>query len=276
MGKLLATLLSLTALQAAAEPLSPAAFRDRLAAEMTVATGKPVTVMDERTFRTKRADGEELTVSIDNAYAQYQTDPTQLNAIVARFARLLATAPDPAPGVEQLVVIVRPTNYVATSVAPGASLGNFLRPRAMAGDLAFFLAVDLPELIRVAGPEDLKRWKLSESDAWRRAVANIKARMGPITSIRLHDQNGPSGFGADSGLAPSLLAAPAACDEKPGAMWNEAVVLVFSRDAFLYADTRDRAMSTRFWSAARTMIDEGESMSRTVLRCRSGKWSVAR
>jgi hypothetical protein len=155
-GVLLAmALLAAPPTPAATGTLSPAAFRDRLIAAIQTATHRPTTILDER-FRATRADGTELTVIINNAYAQHQADPSGLEAVVARFTRMLDAPGDDGATVDRLVVIVRPIDYLKQSVQPGAKLDNFIPARPMAGDLSLFLAVDARQTIRLAGPKDLK------------------------------------------------------------------------------------------------------------------------
>jgi hypothetical protein len=273
---LLAALLCIAAAAPAAAdgPMPPAAFRDRLSAAITAITHQTATVVDQRTFRTKAANGTELTLNIDNAYAQYLRDPAQAEAVIARFARIFATPVDTTPSVEQLVVIVRPADYASRAVSPGASMKNFMPPRPMAGDLAFFLAVDAADTIRLAGPDDLKYWRLDEAQAWRRATANIKARVGTIQMIRLGDQSGATGLTAESGLAPSILAEPSFCGPTvPNGVGGQQVLL-YARDMFLVASPENPDSVTALWKAARGEAGD-EPMSRNVLACRNGRWTVA-
>lgn len=138
------------------EPLlTPAEFRDRVAAAMAASTGNPVTVVDDTTFTILNADGEQLTVSTGNGYADYQSEPDNLSDIVTRFASVLGTNPVAAEA-DQLVLIVRPANYVRQTLPDGGSPDNFPDPRPLAGDLAYFLAIDSPDSIRVASNDDLK------------------------------------------------------------------------------------------------------------------------
>ena len=220
--------------------------------------------------------GTPLTINVDNAYQAYLADPAQLDEIVQRnIGILIAAEATSGDTVDQLVVIVRPTDYIARSLPPGASTAGMLPARPMAGDLSFLLAVDSPEAIRTAQPVDLKRWHLTEAEAWKRATANIKARLGPLTPIRLGSDAGASGFGAASGLAPSLLADPGICGPQSPDGLHRQVVLVLGRDSFLYADPADHTQTDIFWSEVRRVTASHASLSETPLTCRGGKWVVA-
>lgn len=145
----------------------------------------------------------------------------------------------------------------------------------MAGDLSFFLAVDSAETIRTASKDDLKRWGVDEETAWARAAANIKSRVGPLAQVRLSNENGVSGFTADSGLAPSVLADPSSCGPKtPNGVAGQ-VVLVLARDTFLYAPAEDRELMISFWDAVERETAAGRSLSNTPITCRAGKWVSA-
>ena len=151
--------------------LSVSAFRDRFSAALQQATGMPISVIDDRTFRTKQRDGTEITVNVDNAYAQYLADPNNLDRVISRFVGTLAAPSAGDASLDQLVVIVRPSDYVVRSLPSGASLEHFVPPHPMAGDMAFFLAIDAPETIRTVTKDDLKRWRIDEAAAWRRAAS---------------------------------------------------------------------------------------------------------
>ena len=258
-------------------PLTPVQFRDRLAAGMTAGTGASVTMVDERTFRLRRADGEELSIYTENAYGRYREDPSQLSSIISNFVATFVQSKDPDDdGLDQLVVIVRPSDYISRSVAPGASLANFPPSHEMAGDLAFFLAVDSPKSLRTARKADLERWKVDESAAWQRAIANGQKRMGSVQLLRYKGENGATGMVAESGLAPTLLADPAFCGpaspDGPGHM----VILLLDRESFLLGTPNDEDMYARFWKAAKEEISAGSSLSSTPLTCRDGHWVVAK
>lgn len=266
-------------LTAAASPpkdtLTPAEFRDRIAA--VVAAGQKVQTIDERTFRTKAANGTELTISIDNAYHDYRAAPERLDELVTRFAEVFQerglAGKEP---IGQLVVIVRPSNYLVLSLPPGSSLESFVPGRPMAGDLSYFLAVDSPNSIRTAAKSDLARWGIDEAAAWQKAVSHIKERVGPLGIVRLGDDKGPSGLAASSGLAPSILADPALCSQERAPNGSDGqIVLLYARDMFLFAIPSDADGTRRFWRVAKEEIATGRSFSSTPLTCRDGHWVVA-
>jgi hypothetical protein len=254
----------------AGQAMPAPAFRDRMAAAFRAATGEAATTVDDRTFRAKARDGREVTVSIDNAYAAYVADPSQLDALIARYVRVFTAPGDDGAPIDRLVVIVRPSDYATRGFAPGTSPPPHVPPRPMAGDLSYFLAVDSPDAIRLATPADLARWKVDEGAAWTRGIANIGSLLGAMQLAQLAGYEDSSGLVAASGLAPSVLADPAMCagTRLPGAD----LVLVNARDMFLFASA---AHAEDFWKVARAEIAAGRSLSATVLTCRDGRWAVA-
>lgn len=145
----------------------------------------------------------------------------------------------------------------------------------MAGDLSFFLAVDAPDTIRLAAPTDLARWRLVPDQAWARGIQNVKRRMGQMQLVRFGDADGPSGLSAESGLAPSALADPALCGPDAPIGMDGQVVLIVSRDTFLFAMPSDAGQTRRFWTAAKRAAATGAALSSTPLTCRARKWVVA-
>ena len=256
---------------AATVPLGPAAFRDRVEAAVTAQTHWPVAALDERRFTATRADGSELTVSIDEVYARYLRNPAAVDALIERFVPA-ALGPEGEATVDQLVVILRPADYLQRSLPADVPRTDVLASRPMAGDLAWYLAVDAPRTIRLASPADLARWHLDEAAAWARAVANVKGRVGPLEQTRLGDEDGADGLGAKSGLAPSVLADPAMCGPAAPEGAGGQLVLLYARDLYLYALPADAA---HFWTRARAEIAAGRSLSHTVVTCRAGRWVTA-
>ena len=255
--------------------LPPAAFRDRFMAAIVAATGQPAKPVDDHSFTARKADGTEVTINIDNAYARYLAEPPRIDAIIAQFSRLIALPEADAAGVEQLVVIVRPTDYIIRSLPPGADTRQVLPSRPMAGDLAFFLAVDSSEAIRTATADDLSRWHLNTDQAWTRGIANLKGRLGALQIVQIGGEQGPSGLSASSGLAPSSLAEPFLCGPAAPTGMAGQVVLVYSRDTFLFAVPSDTTQTRRFWVEAKRAAATGGSLSSTPLTCHDGKWVVA-
>lgn len=176
------------------------------------------------------------------------------------------------PPLDRLVVIVRPTDYLFDHAPAGSSVGSVPPMRSLAGDLSWFLAVDEPHSIRLVGRDDLAGWHLDEDAAWARAIANVTTRVGPLRPTRLGSAEGVHGYGAPTGLAPSILADPARCGT--GHAMEGQLVLVYDRDLFLFATASDPADVKRFWAVVAEEVAAKRSLSHTVLTCRAGKWET--
>lgn len=256
---------------AAASPLSPSVFRDRIAASISASTGHTAKPVDDRTFTTKDAEGSEVTVSIDNAYAEYLSNPEQLDTILQRFKKVFGTKQLVAR-LDQLTVIVRPSDYVARSL--GSATANDKAPagRPLVGDLSVFLAIDSPESIRTVNFDDLKTWNLSDDEAWVKALASIKMRVGPVGFAKLQDEPASSVMVAESGLAPSILADIALCGPASPTGFSGAMILLMSRDAFLLGFPGEKDSIKAFWKISKRLIADNGSMSKTVITCSEGRW----
>jgi hypothetical protein len=272
----LTLLLFAAAAPATDAPLSALQFRDRMAAAWQDRFGTAPTPVSPMSFDAKLPDGKAVRVNIDSAYNLYVADPANLDAIIARQLQVLADSGNPgADMLDQLVVIIRPTDYLTASVAPGADLSKFLPTHPFAGDLSLFLAIDSPTAIRTASTDDLDRWHIDLAAAWERGLANIKPRVGTLQMIRMVDENGASGIGGDSGLAPSVLATPGMCGPAAPEGNNGQVVLVISRDAFLFGVPSDPDSMKRFWRDAKASIASDATLSRTPITCQKGAWVAA-
>jgi len=261
-----------------AAPQSISEFRDRMAAAAVAATTGQTEVVDKGAFKLKRAGADELQINVDNAYARYLEAPDDIDGIIELYVRTMLDADIATGDLAQLIVIVRPVDYFPGSNKRAAAQPPANRPiqsRPMAGDLTYLLAIDSPTTIRTATTDDLARWQIDAATAWNRATANIKARMGPLVSIRLGDSNGATGIGADSGLAPSMLADSNFCGAAaPDGSPKGVVVLVISRESFLFGVPADAGSMQLFWAATKRLIGEDSSLSKTPLSCRGGKWET--
>jgi hypothetical protein len=269
----LAMLVATAAAPVSDAPLSALQFRDATAAAWRDRYGTTPEPAGPTSFDAKLPDGKAVRVYIDNAYQLYLQDPASLDAVIARHLQGLADSDETATAdLDQLVIIVRPTTYLTDSAAPGADLSKSLPTRPFAGDLSLFLAVDSPTTIRTASTDDLARWRIDTAAAWQRAYANIKPRVGPLQMFRLRDDNGASGIGAESGLAPSVLALPQMCGPEAAEGDNSQVVLVVSRDAFLFGVPGDADSMARFWREAKAAIAGDATLSLTPVTCKKGAW----
>jgi hypothetical protein len=242
---------------------------------MRAITGYPAIVIDEKTFKTQDTAGEEVTIYIDTVYEQYRSEPSDLDQILRRFAAIMTRHQAEAQS-DQLVVIVRPSDYVSASVGTSAKLDVFLAPRALAGDLSLFLAIDSPESIRTAQSSDLVRWGLTESDAWAKAISAIKQKVGPIGFARLEGEPDSSLLVSESGLAPSILAEPASCGPNSPDGFEGAILLLLSRDSVLFGFPKEKRSISTFWRIVRARISNQSAMSSTPITCKDGSWvSVA-
>lgn len=240
---------------------------------LKAATGQTVSVIDDFSFKTKQRDGTEGTVSVNNAYNDYVASPARLDAIVSIFVRVLSQG-GPAAKLEDLVIVVRPTIYLEQSVGKAAG-SAYPAPRTLGGDMAQFLAFDTPDAIRLASLAELTELKIDQSQAWVRALSNLRGRIGPINEGIYGDNPGTTAFSADSGLGPSLLVLPEICGPGAPTGRNGEQLLVFDRNITFFGIPGNARDFAKFQQMARAAIANGSSYSSTVITCQNGKWVVA-
>lgn len=253
----------------AKDTLTPAQFRDRLAEAVAAITHKPTRIVDERTFKATGTDGTEVTLFIDNSYNLYLASPEDLEPLVERFARVMATPADEAPGVDKLVLIVRPSDYLEGLPVETDAEHAPVPGKPLAGDLSVFLAIDAPETIAIATAGDLARWKIDADTARSLALLNLRRRIGTIQSAEL-EKDQAEAWTAESGLASGLLADARFCGQTDS-RWEGKVAFLAERDVVLVLDGRPGAApKTRSRIADR--ISKGATVSRTPIVCRQGSW----
>jgi hypothetical protein len=130
------------------------------------------------------------------------------------------------------------------------------------------LMVDGEEQMRVVNKPGLEMLGLTVDQAFDRALKNLRARVG---HVEIGKELGVEFAYANSGLATGTLLYADACAAKG----PEKYVLVPDRNTYVSVLVSDKAAAEAFWRLAKGLIASGESASRSVLLCRSGRWTVA-
>ena len=78
---------------------------------------------------------------------------------------------------------------------------------------------------------------------------------------------------AESGLAPSILGDPVLCGPASPTGLKGAVVLLLARDALLVGFPDDKDSMRAFWKVTREQIGKDQSLSKTAITCRNGRWT---
>lgn len=250
---------------AKAEAVSAKTFRDQLAETMlALKPGMCVKAVDDYTmhFGASAKDCESF-VNIDNAYAEYQANPSEHDAIIKRYAEsavsLLSPKVQPERKPEQVVALLRPKTY--TSQIPNDDSVSM----SFAGDLNVYLMLDYVGARSLVTKKDLEKWKLSPGAAFDLARRNTRERLGQTaTDI----QEGIAMVSADSGLATGSLWLPDAC--KPDG--PQRLILVADKEYYFSAEQTDIKAVAALKNVARGMIADGVSLSQTLLACSHGRW----
>ncbi len=245
----------------AQQPISPKEFRDRLVAAMQKERpGLCIQLKDDRTIYFGPSQTNcEFFAAIENQYLQYLNDPGSLDGKIKFFARntigIMTDDGITTADMDKLVLVLRPRGYAPKSVSFD-----------FAGDLVALLMRDGEERMTSVSPDQLKAMGLSSDDAFRKALANLPARLGPQT---LSKDYGVSLVSADSGLITGTLLLPDACGRLAGTL-----VFVFDRNAYATVDANDKKALANFWRFESGVVRGGISISSTVLSCKAGAWSV--
>lgn len=185
-----------------AEPIGRAAFRDAvIAAVRKQAPGTPIHVTGEETFVAGQGP-KEVNAYTGNLYLEYAEDPSQFQATVAKAARVLMLAAEPARyAAADLRVAVRPRAYVKAGL--NGELKAMTRP--IVGDLLAIVAIDTPEAVSFPPADDLQnQLKLADSALWARALANTRVHMPKrLDALKT---NAVNLITLDDGYAASVLA----------------------------------------------------------------------
>lgn len=271
---MLAVLAAACSQPSSAQTLSPAAFRDAVAAEISkrhpgVCIQKP----DASTIRLgrDRKHCSEAEVSTSYVYRQYRDDPAGLQTYVGGLVGV-ATAALEATGErtfqadrKSIVVAIRPAAYAKQLRNADGSHGTLWRP--FIGDLIAVLMQDSPTQMRSLGADDVKALGLTEAAAWELALENLRTKIGPLQWSS--NAQGAEAIVADSGLATSTLWLPETC--RSGGPNFDAFVV--ARDTYFYADQRSPKATAMLAGYAVDLVKSGEpTFSETLISCIDGQW----
>ena len=249
--------------------LSPAEFRDHLAAHVEAETDFRAEPVDEWTIIAE-SDAGDVRFNTQNAYRQYIADPSSMTSVFATYIEaLLEVGATTTAG--EIIVVVRPSDQIENpSLAQTQSIEDiFPAPREFVGDLSLFLAIDKPNSISYLTRADLSDFALTENEAWTIALGSTPVRIGELSVASYGEA---SVVVADSGLAPSALADPSFCGPEGNSAVAGAVTLAIANDMFLIGLPGIESSVKSFWSAARNEVETGQSASETPLLCQDGKW----
>ena len=255
--------------QSEIDVLSPAEFRDHLAAYVEAETDYRAKHVDEWTFIAE-SDAGDVRFNTQNAYRQYIADPPSIANVFSTYINaLLEVGATKIAG--QIILVVRPSDQIENSnLAQTRSIEDiFPAPRQFAGDLSLFLAIDKPSSIAYLTHDDLSDFDLTEDEAWTIALGSTPVRIGELSAASYDEA---FVITADSGLAPSALADPSFCGPEGNPAVAGAVTLAIANDMFLIGLPSIARSLQSFWSTARNVVEIGQSASETPLLCQDGKW----
>lgn len=185
----LATGLAWSGLAAAAEPLTPAQFRDAYVAELRKqAPNASIKVISETELHIKGGpDADEQIAYLDNAYRRYRADPAALEEVLARHVTSTTSTLMGTPSItaENAIVLVRQAefsdDYEALMRAKPPKDGKAPGPlavRPLPGNLVLVIASDQPTAYLYSSAADVVENLGSLDAAWTRAIANTEALIG--------------------------------------------------------------------------------------------------
>ena len=238
-------------------------FRDRFVAELRA--GDPalkIEIVDDRTVKVGRPGGDEGTIFMQNTYAQYADDPTQLDFVIAKLTRFVIEA---SGGIQEsadrMVLVARRVDYGREY--PDAAI---LRP--VAGDVGMLLAFDGAASLKAVGRGDLETLGLTEDAAFEKAAQVLRTRIGTLSQGSL--KGSPLYFvAAESGLATGALTLPN--------MWGKPdrsrTVFVETKEMFLWAYSDDESAVAFLRGYARQRTKAYDTVSKTLIEFDGRVWT---
>jgi hypothetical protein len=250
-----------------AQTLSATAFRD-LVIERIDASAPQLRVAkrDELGLEIAMPAGSEVassSVNLDRAYQEYVADPTQLEAIIARWVRIITQAPE-QPERARIVSVLRTQADVAayeTAMRRGPRYSPIVK-RAFLGDLLEVMVFDSPDSVRFATEHDITDLGLALEEAWLLTDLNLPLRLGSLESYGVEDMSELSYLTGPNGLTPSMLTQPNVCERIPATAF-----IVLDRNTLVVGRVDNERSRRQFEEAVGLVQRTGQSLSLTPLVC---------
>lgn len=192
-----------------------------------------------------RVGGRELTTDLENYYTLYRNAPDQLPMVWQTLAQVITeqypdrTEDDPGVLLERVLPMLKPLsllNEVRTQDLP------MLVYRPLAGELMVTYVIDEGQRVAYLNEEHLRRWGVSETTLWARAITNLRGKAWqPDPGLIGHGLGTLLIFSGRDGYDATRLLLPELFMEFGARMPGNMVIAVPTRDfliAFSDADSR--------------------------------------
>lgn len=253
--------------------MSKAEFRLELRdAIVKLAPKSKVELVDDDSLRVvgpgdKAVDG--VTVYVGNAYERYQNSPDALETIIDQMARTAVSAGAPAVAKENLVVLIRPEEYVQPVIKGEKTK---LIWRRFAGDFVEVVAIDNGETFQMAMVEDVEPLFGDEASVWAQARANSLAKMGKMNIEAL--EPGVWTITNESSLALDFVIQPDTWQALGVSITGDPVAVFLQRNLLLLTDGGDKDRLGRVAMFVDQLAGDPEIISTTLFTRHNGVWSV--
>lgn len=230
-----------------ADVQSPAEFADSYLKKLEQTyPDTSATLTDEMTVSVKMPNEQTFTAYLDNAYMEYQADPTALDAVLATYIATLGTHINqqyPDQSLPNLVPVIKHPDYVAEAEARTAALStnpdidNRLYYEEINSELVVIYAFDSELSLSFASREDIKDLGVELSGLRGTAIQNLDGRLPPIER---HGDNSLAMLTADGNFESSLLLFDGIWNAENFPVAGDIVVFVPSRDVLLITGSEDQ------------------------------------
>lgn len=239
-----------------------------------------VRVLSPDEVEVKWSNGGENRAFMGNNYARYVQQPEGLDHFLAQMVRLSHSPPDSAQTADQLVILVKPIQFIESANAlrsggTGKDKGPSLT-RPLTDDLIEVVAFDMPEAYMYPPKSSLtEKFGSEEQGIWRKAEENTRRVIGSVSAQSIR----PGIMlvvATDPNISPSLLLyVPLWRDPQLAGLGPHPAVMV-TKKGLVAVDGDDIANLAWLQDFARNMnAKDPDVMTSAVYILRDGVWTHA-
>jgi uncharacterized protein YtpQ (UPF0354 family) len=222
-----------------------------------------VDILNDLRLKTSLSDGREVNSFLDNAYAQYEQDPSEKGEVIQRIVtstlETLDTMED-RPDRGAIVPIVKDRAWLSEVGQASTGKGSVKFPENvyedLNSDLVIVYAFDSPRNIRYLSPENLDSLNLKRSELRALACENLE-RLLPKIEVR--GQDGYYMITAGGDYEASLILIDGVLSNNAMEVRGETIIAIPTRDLLLVTGNRDPENIQKMKDLVKQVSSDGTS-----------------
>ncbi len=225
-------------------------------------------------------NGSDFSIYLGNAYAAYQRDPSQLNAIleetISSISHVIENETNTELRIDQVVAVVKGKDYIGDSnsslqLSGGGADGNILYFEPLNDELVVIYVQDNQRSVRLLDRKSILSLGLQPELLRKHAVANLGRR---LTGVQTRENKGLYLFELDGFYEASLMLIDDIWQSPALKVDGEIVVALPARDVLMVTGSNNKNIDFMRATAAKVARQSAYPISPKLFLRRKGGWQI--